>query len=168
MGNLHNTIKVKNYSDVVEEYDAVAAITPGMLIELTSAGEVQAHSNAGQNVLPMFAAEDELQGKGIDDDYAADDKVQCWIPGRGCIVYAILADGNDVNPGDFLESNGAGLLQKYTADVDSYESNVAGSFTVYSNQIVGVALDDIDISDSSGAESSGERGYDKRIRVRII
>lgn len=163
------TIKIKNYSKVMEEYTAVAAITPGMLVELTSAGQVQAHSSAGQNVLPpMFACEDELQGNGIRTNYAATDKVQVWVPGKGDIALGILADGENVAVGDPLESNGDGKLKKHVADVESFESAEAGSITVYPNQVVGVALQAIDVSDSSGAESSGELGYDKRIEVRIV
>jgi len=162
------TIKYKNYSNIEEEYDAVAAITPGMILELTSAGKVQAHSSAGRNLLPMFACEDELQGKGVGDAYAADDKVKVWIPGRGDIALGILADGENVAIGDFLESNGDGKLKKHVADVESFESAEAGVITVYPNQIVGQAIEAVDVSDSSGGESSGDLGYDKRIQVRII
>ena len=164
----YNTIKIKKYSDVIEEYVAVAAVTPGMFIELTSAGKVQDHSSAGGDVLPMFALENELEGEGVNDEFAADDRIQCWIPYRGDIVYAILADGENASIGSFLESNGAGLLRVLQPDTESYESNVAGSITVYPNKIVGVALEAVDISDSSGGESSGDLGYDKRILVRII
>ena len=38
-----NTIKLKKYQDIINEYEAEAAITPGMLIELTSSNTVQAH-----------------------------------------------------------------------------------------------------------------------------
>jgi len=155
----YNTIKLKKYLDIIEEYDAVAAITPGMLLEFTSAGKVQKHASAGQNVVPMVALEDELQGNDIGDAYSADDKVQVWVPVRGEHVYMILADGEDVSIGDPLESNGAGLLQKHVAD---------SATTIYPNQIVGQALEAIDISDSSGGESSGDLGYDKRIKVRIV
>ena len=74
----YNTIKVKKYSDVIEEYSASAAITPGHLIELASATTVKVHATAGGNVLPMFALENELEGEDIDDAFAANDKVQCW------------------------------------------------------------------------------------------
>jgi len=152
----------------MEGYGANAAITPGMLIEVMSTDKVRAHANAGQNALPMFACEDELQGKGVTDDYAADDKVQVWIPGRGDQVNAILADGENASIGSFLESNGDGMLKVHVADVESFESNEAGSVTIYPLQIVGVAVDAVDLSDSSGGESSGALSYDKRIRVRII
>lgn len=160
----YNTIKVKKYSNVVEEIKAGGAITPGMLLELDSSAEVIAHNSAGQNVLPMFALENELEGEGISDAYAEDDKVQVWIPYRGDIVYAILADGNDITTGDFLESAGDGSLQKHTPDTES--SGEAS--TTYSNQIVGVALEDVDTSGSSAEESSALQGSTLRILVRII
>jgi len=35
----YNTIKLKKYLDIIEEYTPAASITPGMLLELTSAGK---------------------------------------------------------------------------------------------------------------------------------
>lgn len=165
----YNTIKIRKYSDNIAEYEAEAAITPGMLIELTSSETVQAHSTAGGNAVPIaFALEDELQGKGIDEAYADGDRVQCWIPYRGDAVYAILADDSAaVSIGDLLESNGDGYLTKHVADVESFESAETGSITVLPNQIIGIAIEALDLSDSSGAESSGSLGYNKRIKVVI-
>lgn len=157
------TIKVKNFSDVNEEYTATAvAVMPGTLVELTSAGTVQAHSTAGGNALPMFAFEDELQGKGIDDTYLASDKIQVWIPGRGDIVYAIVADNNDIAIGDFLESNGSGYLQEHTNDT--------GAAANVTNQIVGQAIEAVDtLQSSSEAESSASPlALARRIKVRLV
>jgi len=159
-----NSVLVKNYSNVFEEIAAAGAITPGMLVELTSAGAVVAHNSAGDNALPMFAKEDEYQGKGVNDAYASGDKCHVWVPGRGDQVYAILADGQNVAIGDFLESNGEGFLQKHASDTADSDDAV----TVYPNQIVGVATEAVDLSDSSGAESSGPLAYEKRIIVRIV
>jgi len=163
----YNTIKVKKYSDVIEEITAGGAITPGMLLELDSSGEVVAHNSAGENALPMFALENELEGKGIDDAYEEDDKVQVWIPYRGDMVYAILEDGENVSIGDFVESAGNGNVQKHVPDVESADSNQVVDFTAYSNQIVGVAVEAVDLEASSGGESSGIQG-DQRILIRII
>ena len=163
------TIKLKKYQDIINEYTATAvAITPGMLLELTSAGTVQAHSSSGQNAMRMIALEDELQGKAIEDNYAASAKIQVWMAQPNEEAYMILADGESVAIGDFLESNGDGYLKKHVADVESFESAEPGSITVYPEQIVAQALEAVDISDSSGAESSGELGYNKRIKVRIV
>ena len=149
-----NTIKVKKYSDVIEEFTANAAITPGMLVEEMSTGKVRVHANAGQTVLPMFALEDELQGNGIATAYAADDQVQVWIPGRGDVVYALLSDGEIAVIGSLLESNGDGYLQVYAAD--------SAGAVEYPNSIVGIAIEALDLSGSSGEEST------YRIQVRII
>jgi len=149
----YNTVKVKKYSDIIEEYEAVAAITPGHLLELTSAGKVQKHSVAGGNVFPMFALENELEGGGLTDDYATADVVQVWIPGRGDQVYALLADGESVVIGDFLESAGTGRLRERIT-----ESAGATGF----ESIVGQALEALDLSGSSGEEPTN------RILVRVI
>ena len=146
-----NTIKIKKYSDVIEEFAAGGAITPGHLIAVNSAGAVVVHATAGGNVLPMFALEDELQGKGIDDAYASGDQVQCWIPYRGDIVYALLEDGQSVAIGDFLGSTGSGTLQVLTEES-------AGPVEV----IVGVATEAVDLSASANLSADG------RIQVRII
>ena len=165
---MYHTIKLKKHADVIEEIVATSAITPGMLLGLDGSNQVVPHSVAGGNAIRMFALEDELQGKGINDAYAAADPVQVWFPGRGDEVYAILADGENIDEGDYLESNGDGLLKKHVSDVESFESAEPGSITVLPEQIVAQAVQAIDISDSSGAESSGDLGYDKRIQVRIL
>ena len=150
---MSNTIKLKNYSDVFEEYKAHAAITPGHLIELNSDNEVQVHVTEDGNVLPMFALEDSLQGNGIDDAYAAGDMVQVWIPGRGDIVNAILKDEETIVIGDFLNSAGNGELKKYDA----------ATSTLDLEKPIAVALAALDLSSSSAASIENTR-----IAVRII
>lgn len=147
-----NTIKLKDYSHVVEEYTAAGAITPGMLVEVDSTNEVQAHSGVDGHAVPMFATEDEFFGKTINDAYAADDKVQVWIPQRGDMVYALLADGEEVVIGDKLTSNGDGALKVYEADASD----------VTYGAIIAEAVEAVDNS------SSGSTIPDKRIIVRIV
>ena len=167
-----NTIRLKNYLNIFEEYEAESAIIPGELIELTTTGTVQVHSTEGGNSEKMFAIEDELQGKGIDDAYAAGDQVQCWLPVSGDQVYAILEDGNSVAIGNFLESNGTGELQLHVSDTADSDDSI----TVYPEQIVAVALEAVDLSGSSGDESSGwgfdssiaVLGFNRRIKVRVV
>jgi len=164
------TIVLKNYQNVYEEYAASATITPGELIEMTEGyNTVRAHSTEGGNVLPMFAVEDALQGNGIDDDYSSGDRVRCWTPLRGDVVNAILEDGEAVSIGDFLESNGSGYLQKL---VDVEISSQAVDI-VYPASIVGISLENLDLSGSSGTGSThessvGTLGYNKRLQVKII
>ncbi len=150
-----NTVKLKKYLDVINEFTATAvAITPGMLLELTSAGTVQAHSTEGGPALPMFALEDELLGNGNSANYAASAKIQVWTAVRGEEVYALLADGEDVAIGDFLVSDGTGKLKKYTGD--------APSDVEYPQSLIAVALEAVDMSGSSGADPDG------RIKVVVM
>ena len=135
-----------------------------MLVELTSAGLVQAHSGEGLNVLPRFALEDELQGNGIEDNYAVSSKVQVWIPGRGDIVYAIIEDATNIAIGDFLESNGAGFLQLHAADAET-----ASNLQVYPLQIVAQAVEAVAAAAASSLNSSESPiGLARRIKVRIV
>ena len=155
----YNTIKIKKYSDIIEEYKSTAVeITPGMFLELASATTVQAHSGAGGNILQMVALEDELQGKDIEDNYAVSTRVQCWIPGRGDIVYALLKDGETIVAGDFVESAGDGYVQKHSADSAGSDSDI----TSYTNQIIGQAIEAVDMSEASSIDPSD------RIQIRII
>jgi len=148
-----NTIKIKKYADIIVEAVADAAITPGMLLEYTSTGTVKKHATAAGKHAFMFALEDELQGRGIDTDYAAGDKVQVWIAGRGDIVNCLLEDEAAIAIGDFVESNGEGKVQEYTSGV-----------------IIGVAVEAVDLSTlPEGSESSaGGTYYNPRVQIQLI
>ncbi len=148
------------------EKAAVAELYPGHLVERTSADGVQKHSTSGGTCsLPMFAIEDENQGNGIDDAYAATKRVVCWIPQRGDQVQAVLADGQNIAIGDYLESNGDGTLKKFAADVADSDD----AFTGYDRQVVAQADEALNLSDSSGAETADAAlGYDKRLNVTIV
>jgi len=155
-----HTIKLKKYVDIINEYVLTAvAIKPGYLLELTSAGTLQAHATSGGDVLPMIALEDELQGGAITDDIAASQRVQCWVACRGEEAYMLLANGETAVIGSFLISNGDGTLKVYTADTVSSDEP---AYTDYANPIVGQALDAVDMSGSSGVDPDG------RIKVRIL
>lgn len=137
-----NTVKVKKYSDVIEEFEAGGTITPGMLIELNSTSKAIAATGTGE--LPMFALEDELQGKGIDNNYASGDPVQCWIPYRGDVVNGILKAGKKVSVGTGVASNGDGKLkQAGTAD-----------------HVIGYAIKAVDLT--------GTSAVDARVLIRIL
>jgi len=140
---MSNTIILKNYLNIFEEFTAEAAITPGNLIELIADGKVQKHAGADGFAMPMFANVDALQGKGKDDAYAAGDKVQVWIPQRGDQVNAILANGETAVIGSKLVSAGDGTLKVY--DV------VSGTEEI----IVAIALKAVDMSGSSAVDPDG-------------
>jgi len=143
-----NTIKLKKYLDVIAEYPAHAAITPGHFVELRSDGKVQKCTADGAFAIPMVALEDELQGRGIGTAYSANEPVQVMIAQRGEEVYALLAEDEDVSVGDLLTCAGDGTLKE------------AGS----SDHPIAQALEALDLSGSSG--TFPETGF--RIKVRII
>ena len=133
--------------------DAAATITPGDLLELTSSGTVQRHSDArGFAGLRYFAVENDIVGDGIDDNYAATEAVQYQAARPGEEILASIADGEVIAIGDMLISNGSGKLIK--SDEES-----AGTHT---QSIVAVALAALDLSDSTGADPVA------RLRVQVV
>lgn len=96
---------------------ANAAITPGMLIEQMSSGNLRAHATAGGvKPAPYFAREEEYVGSGIDTAYAANDSLPYVVAHPGAQVYAIVAAGADaIVIGDLLESDGTGGVRKCAA-----------------------------------------------------
>lgn len=151
------TIKIKSFGEYSqEELNAAEAITPGHLLERTSGSKWQKHSTAEGNVVPkVFAIEDALQGNGITDAYAVNAPVRGWFVRPGDEVYALLKDGETVVIGDKLESAGDGTLQKHVADVES------GGEAIVQEAIVGEAMEALDVSGSSGADTT------YRLRVKI-
>ncbi len=94
----------------LDELDATETITPGQLLERTSAGKVAKNTDLDLPAEALFAQEDALQGKTIDDDYVADDKVQVLIPAKGSEVFAFLQGGVTAADGIELSSGGDGTL----------------------------------------------------------
>jgi hypothetical protein len=97
---------------------SAAGLTPGHVVERTSADLFQKHSAAKGIVAPfMVAVEDDLQGKDVDDAYGSGVLVQANVLRAGDEANVFLAAGENVVIGDKLESDGAGCLQKYTNGV---------------------------------------------------
>lgn len=133
---------------------AAAAITPGHLVALTSANKFQAHGSAGQNAAAIFAVEDDLQGREIGTAYSTGERVQANVGRPGDEVAALIEDGQTIAIGDYLESAGDGTLRKHVA-------SSAGAVE-YPKAIVAMALEAVDLSDSSAADPSN------RIRVMVV
>ena len=142
----YNTIILKGDGTQVEAL-AGGAITPGHLLSRATAGTLVVHPNAGQNAEPLFAYEDELQGKPISTAYASGARVLARLMRLGDQVYALLANGETAVIGSFLESAGDGTLQVVPTD--------SAGEVKYPASVVAVALEAVDMSDSSGADSNG-------------
>lgn len=118
---MSNTITLKG-DGIHKEAVAGGAITPGMLVALTSASTntVIAHSVAGGPAVRAFAIENELEGEDITDAYASGDKVLYTVFQPGSEVYALVAaSAPAITKGDYLESDGAGGLRKIILLTDS-------------------------------------------------
>lgn len=120
------TIIVKG-KGVRKEGIAVAAITPGNLIERAATG-VQKHSTAAANAAPAFAVENEVVGNDIDTDYATADTVLFVVAGSGVEIHAIVS--GSVALGDFLESDGLGGLRTAATAAATTEAERNGVIAV--------------------------------------
>lgn len=95
-----------------KEAVAGGTITPGHLLNINSSGQLVVHATAAGPVAPLFAVENDLVGKGITDNYSANDYVQAEYLYCGCEVYALVAAGaTAITRGDLLESAGDGTLR---------------------------------------------------------
>lgn len=133
----YRTISVQCDSPVKEAL-AGGTITPGFLIAYTSTGTVVVHPDAGKDACALFAIEDDLQGKGISDNYSSGNNVRFRMFQPGDIVFAYLANGQNVTRHAMLESNGAGYLRVHTAS--------SAGVVEYPKAIIGEALESVNAS----------------------
>jgi hypothetical protein len=117
--SLNKVIALRGEPIVDEQLTASAAITPGDLIEISS-GQWQRHGSAGLNAAAVFALERDEGGVGIatdsTDDYAVNDYVKAGFFKPGERVNALIASGQNLSQGAFLESAGDGTLRALTTD----------------------------------------------------
>jgi hypothetical protein len=151
-----NTIKLKKYLDVIDEFIADGEITPGMLLSITSDNKVTAVISNCYHIL--VALEDELQGKTIDDAYVTGTPVQVWTCVPGEVAYMLLAAGSgDVAVGTALMASSDGTL--VPADSQEVDSD-GGDVTPYAYKVIGTCVEAVDAGSSSGEDPV-------RIKVRI-
>ena len=126
-----------------EEEKAVAALSPGHLVEQVSTGKFQKHSTEGGKANFLFAEIDALQGKTLTDAYAADDLVSVNVDVSGNELQWFLKAGENVAIGDKLISGGDG-----TAIADGSE---ASGVTV--EQRIATAREALDLSGSGAVDT---------------
>lgn len=94
-----------------EEARAAGAITPGHLIQRDSNGAVVVHASAYGGGEPIFALEDNFQGRTVDGAYASGEVVQIHHCQSGDEIYAFLgATAGTAAIGTVLASKGDGTL----------------------------------------------------------
>jgi len=93
-----------------EEAAAAGTITPGMLVEYTTSGTIQAHATEGGRHERLVALEDALQGRAVATDYSATELVSMALVAPGTVMNMLIASGEACDIGDELVSAGDGTL----------------------------------------------------------
>ena len=141
------SIIIKDHNPCRKEVQASEIISPGHLLERTAtAGDVKKNDAVEGNATVMVALEDELQGKGISDNYADNAKIQAAFFQRGDEFIGRLANGQNAAIGDKLAPAADGEVAAYLPD---------SSGIVVENRAMFVALEAVDMSGSTGADPSG-------------
>lgn len=134
------------------EREAAGVITPGNLIALGS-GNTVTREGTGGGWCGWIAVENALAGDDLDHNYASGEVVQIHHCRPGDVVYALLADGQNAAIGDRLQPAASGELSEISGD----------SAAILEGQFVAIALEALDLSDSSGADPAS-----RRIQVLIV
>jgi len=101
-----------------EDRKAAQVITPGMLLDIDSSGDLIKANSAGGYFTAMFALEREEMGFGIDDDYAVDDTVKVGVFQKGDRVLVLIPSGQNIQDGEYLEAGAtAGMFRAYASGV---------------------------------------------------
>jgi len=110
---MNNSIIIKDWGSVREERSAAEAITPGQFLIVDANGDFAVQATAGVAGPTIVALEDGMQGKTIEDDYAAEDRVQAWVLHRGDQVLAKLGSGFNPAVGDLVQLAGNGGIEAH-------------------------------------------------------
>ena len=134
----------------VRERLAVAAFTPGHLVEVVAAG-YQKHSVAAGNAQKVFATENVADAGTIDRAYVAGETASAGYAQSGELVYALVAAGaTAIAVGAALQSAGDGTLRVLSASAATTQAQRDG-VTAYAAEAV----------DNSGG------GTEVRIQVEV-
>jgi hypothetical protein len=102
-----NTILLRGQAREEGRIVETATITPGMLVQLETGGEVIRHAVDGGQAFPMFAKENhENDGAGIDTVIADADSITVLFPEQGAKINAFTSD--TIAEGEFVCSDGVG------------------------------------------------------------
>jgi hypothetical protein len=120
-----NTVYLGGPRTVINDLAASEAITPGHLIEkFNNAGVWRLRKHTGTSLAgSMYATEQSMLNKGVDDAYAANDLVEAVHGTPGTTIWALLASGQSIVFGNDLESAGDGTLKVYNAGVKIATAN---------------------------------------------
>jgi len=124
----------------ITEAEASVVVMPGMMVEPVAGGTFVPHSTDGSAHPKMFAVENDLIGRTIDDEYAIGERMILISPRQGDRVLVLLENGEEVEFGTPVTSTGNGRVRVGVEGTDD---------------IVGFSREAFDMSGSSGADGTG-------------
>lgn len=111
---------------IIADVPAGGTITPGHLIERYDAGsgvvKWRVHSTQAGAAAKAVALNWSSMNKGVDDNYTASDLMEAIIAPSGVNLWMIIASGQNIAIGNFLESAGDGTLRIYNAGVRLFQA----------------------------------------------
>lgn len=115
-----NTIHLGGDGVLVNDLVAIETITPGMIIERQNdSGTLKfgVQDTASEDCARIFALNQSMLNKGVDDNYAAGDLVEAIVAKPGCVIWGLIASGQNITQGQYLEAAGDGTFKVYNAGV---------------------------------------------------
>lgn len=106
------TILLSNCYALQREGKTAGVVRPGMLLNIRNQAAIVAHNEAGQECQVAVAVENDLVGKGIDDNYANPEQIRYVILGDGERFFGIIDENQNIVAGDLLSSSGDGTLRE--------------------------------------------------------
>ena len=138
-----NTILIKTVGEwFIKERIAVETITPGMILDIDSAGKYEIHNTEGNDGSAIVAVEEEYTGENITDDYASGDQVRAVYAQPGDELLMRLKTAMNVTLGNILKSDGDGGLVIHTPR--SVDEGGVATWTQYEHPQFFRALEDKD------------------------
>lgn len=124
------TIITYQATTVTNEFQLGEAALPGHVVTLESDGKFYKQATAGAPASMQVLREDDLQGKGVTDAYASDDRARAAVLRAGDRFHARLAGDITVEVGALLKLAGGG---RFTNVGDSGTALVRSREAITSN-----------------------------------
>jgi len=115
-----NTIHLGGLKVEINEFAAIEAITPGMVLEYRNdSGTLKfgVHDTADDPCYPIIALNQPELNLTVSDAYAVYDLVKAAHMLPGATFWALIPSGQNIAPGDLLQSNGDGKLKALASGV---------------------------------------------------
>lgn len=122
------TILLSSCYAVQREGKTAGVVRPGMLLNIRNQAAIVAHNEAGQECQAAVAIENDLVGKGIDDNYANPEQIRYAVLRDGDKFFGIIDENQNIAVGDLLASSGDGTLKE--AAVTDFVLGIARSAVV--------------------------------------